>query len=93
MHFFDTLLLQSKETMKDIITHIPLNDIALALKFEEQDVKDYFIENMNEEQKNILFALLSEIDEATPCDGKKAQEFIMDYLDGKGDSRYLISDT
>ena len=82
MHFFDTILLQSKETMRDIITSIPLNDIALALKFEEQDVSDYFTENMNEEQKGILFALLSEIDEATPCDGKKAQEFIMEFLDG-----------
>jgi len=72
--------------MKEIIKNIPLNDIALALKFEEQDVEGYFLENMNEEQSDILFALLSEIDEATPCDGKKAQELIMDFLDGIVDS-------
>ena len=81
MHFFDTVLLQSKTTMKDTLMKVPLNDIALALKYEEQDVREYFIENMNQEQVGILYALLSEIDEATPVDAKKAQEYILGIME------------
>jgi len=59
---------------------VPLNDIALALKYEEQDVRSYFCTNMNKEQKDIFFALLAEIDEATPDDSSKAKEYIMRFL-------------
>ena len=83
MHSFDTILLQPKKAMAELIQNLPLNDIALALKFEEQDIKDYFFENMNEEQNSILRALINEIDEATPHDSKKAQFYIMEVLENK----------
>lgn len=76
MNSFKTILFQTKKTMKELIEKIPLNDIALALKYEEQDIKDYFLENMNKEQKELLFALFTDIDEATPEDANKAQKFI-----------------
>lgn len=77
---FNTMLLQPKNVIKTLIEKIPLNDIALALKFEEQDIRDYFTENMNKEQKQILFALFSDIDEATPEDCEKAKKYVVDFL-------------
>ncbi|MCK9329563.1 MAG: FliG C-terminal domain-containing protein [Candidatus Cloacimonetes bacterium] len=76
MNSFNTILLQPKTVVKQIIEQIPLNDIAMALKFEEQDIRDYFIENMTNEQKQILQALFSDIDEATPEDSNKAKIYI-----------------
>ena len=81
MRSFDTILLQSKEVVVGLIEKVPLNDIALALKYEEQDIRDYFCKNMTKDRKDILFALFTEIDEATPEDCKKAQEYIMKFLD------------
>ncbi len=76
MNSFNTILLQPKNVVKKVIETIPLNDIALALKFEEQDIREYFIENMTIEQKQILYALFTDIDEATPDDSNKAKLYI-----------------
>lgn len=80
MKNFSLILLEDNETIMNILNQVTIMDLAIALKFAEQDVKDFLYENIPNHQKEVLEELIPDIDQITKEDSYKAQQTILDLL-------------
>ncbi|HOQ80712.1 MAG TPA: FliG C-terminal domain-containing protein [Candidatus Cloacimonadota bacterium] len=77
MKVFSAILLEGTKTMFSLIECVPMTDLAIALKFAEDDIKTYFYDNMPTHKKKIIIDLIKELDQITIDDSIKMQHEII----------------
>ncbi|MCB5249757.1 MAG: FliG C-terminal domain-containing protein [Candidatus Cloacimonadales bacterium] len=80
MKVFSAILLESTENMFNLIECVPLTDLAIALKYAEEDIKNYFYDNMPIYKKSLVIDLIEELNEITKEESIRVQHEIINSL-------------
>lgn len=78
MRTFSVLLLEDNETMMRLIDNTPLMDLAIALKFTEPDLQEFFFSNMPLHKKQTIMDLMNELEQISQEEALQIQHKIID---------------
>ncbi|HOD53591.1 MAG TPA: FliG C-terminal domain-containing protein [Candidatus Cloacimonadota bacterium] len=80
MKAFSVVLLEDNETIMKLIDCLPVMDLAIALKHAEEDLQNFFFDNMPIHKKQTILELMNELEDISIEDSIKVQHEIVNIL-------------